>query len=473
MSYQRENWRNYQHRLKKEEKGRKLRRFLFKSVLFLPLILISAYAVFLFFSTGNSEKALLNKNNASAEAGNPSTLLTKEGIHNLIDVWNLKDFSSTQFRVNAGEKQLVVKTSIDNDLQSFLKNQIKKVSKKGRGRPKYLAIVAMDPASGRILAMAGYDQDDTSSNPCVQNIFPAASIFKIITAAAAVEECGLTPYSKMKFNGGKYTLYKRQLKERNNKYTNRISFKDSFAQSVNPVFGKIGSLYLGKQTLEKYASAFGFNKEIPFEIPIPVSRISVTDEPYQWAEIASGFNRKTKISPLHGALLSGAVINRGILPEPTIIEKIIDPEGNLLYSGNSMSPHQAIKPETSAILKKLMATTIRSGTGKKSFKGYRTDPVLGRLNIGGKTGSIFNSPRDVKFDWFVGYAEEKKGQSKLAVSVVVGHKEYIGTKACKFARITMTRYFQHYFAAKEKKKSADDHPEMAGRSQTVSQNDLI
>ncbi len=108
----------------------------------------------------------------------------------------------------------------------------------------------MDPKTGKVLSMVGFDKTDPSNNPCVDSRFPAASIFKIVTASAVVEKCGFQPGSKLSYNGRKHTLYKSQLKDRRNRYTNRITFRDSFAQSVNPVFGKIGAHYLGKIRLK-------------------------------------------------------------------------------------------------------------------------------------------------------------------------------------------------------------------------------
>ena len=105
----------------------------------------------------------------------------------------------------------------------------------------------------------------------------------------------------MQFNGYKHTLYKSQLKERTNRYTNTISLKNAFAQSVNPVFGKIGKLRLGGTQLEKFADAFGFNTTINFELPLAPSHFKAEDIPYNWAELASGFNNDTTISPFHGA----------------------------------------------------------------------------------------------------------------------------------------------------------------------------
>ena len=443
MIQQRQNWRAYQAQLKKNKAHKKLKNIAFKVLLFLPVLLISGYASTICFETVEESPATIIKSESTV-----NNLLTKDDLKTILNSDSFSNIKERQFNIVTNNTEMFVKTSLDMDLQKFLLKKISRVKKLKRGKPRYLAIVVMEPASGKIRALAGYNQTDESQNPCLTNVFPAASIFKIVTAAAAVEECGFTPSSKLNFNGGKYTLYKRQLKEKNNKYTNRISFKDSFAQSVNPVFGKIGSLYLGKQTLEKYAAAFGFNKSIRFETPLPISQLNISEEPYHWAEIASGFNRKTLISPLHGALLSGTIVNKGVLPEPTIIDEIIDSSGQLLYIGKSSSLNQAIKPETSIVLKKLMATTISSGTGKKGFRGYKKDPVLAKLNIGGKTGSIFNTSHDVRFDWFVGYAEEKNGNDKLAISVVVGHEKYIGTKACNYARMAIKRYYGKQFAKK-------------------------
>ncbi|MBW2680120.1 MAG: PbpA [Deltaproteobacteria bacterium] len=310
---------------------------------------------------------------------------------------------------------------------------------------RYIGIVCMDPATGKVLSMVGFDKTDPSNNPCVDSRFPAASIFKIVTASAVVEKCGFQPGSKLSYNGRKHTLYKSQLKDRRNRYTNSITFRDSFAQSVNPVFGKIGAHYLGKNTLEKYAEAFDFNKNIDFEIEIAPSFVDLSDEPYQWAEVACGFNNKTKISPLHGAMMASAIINQGSIMEPTVVDQIVDEKGKIIYRNRLVMINQAITPKASNILNQLMATTIRSGTGKKAFRGYRKDKILSKLNIGGKTGSIDNKSHDARYDWFVGFAEQKDGPQKIAVSVIVAHEKYIGLRASYYARIAIKKYFLNYF----------------------------
>ena len=215
---------------------------------------------------------------------------------------------------------------------------------------------------------------------------------------------------------------------------------------MNPIFGKLGTVYLGKNVLEEYAIAFGFNQPIQFELPVVPSTIQIKDKPYNWAEVASGFNNDTTISPVHGAMIASAVLNSGRMVIPTIVDRIEDQNGELLYQGQPTWRGRAMTTRASKVLAKLMETTVRSGTGRKAFRNYRRDRVLSKLRIGGKTGNIFNRAHDARFDWFVGFAEEKSGHGQLVFAALVAHEEYIGIRASQYARIAMTQYFKRYFA---------------------------
>ncbi len=371
------------------------------------------------------------------------TFLTKKEIQGILDTRNLANLENKGLSVTSEGRTYHVDTTLQMPLQKYLLKIM------DHSNAIYIGIVVMEPTTGRVLAMAGFDKEDQSRNSCIDNKFPAASIFKIVTAAAGIEKCGFSASSTFTFNGGKYTLYKYQLKDRNNRYTNHISFRDSFAQSVNPVFGKIGANYLGKRYLQEYADAFGFNQSIDFEIPLPPSRVSISDETYQWAEIASGFNRDTVMSPLHGALMSAAIVNGGGLLEPTIVEKIIDDQGKIRYWSEPKMIGYAVTPKVSKLIHELMMRTVKSGTSRKVFRGSRKDRVLSKLDIGGKTGSIMSRKKDhVRYDWFVGFAEEKNGEEKLVVSVMVAHEKYIGKRAGYYARMAFSRYFNDYFTTK-------------------------
>ena len=349
-----------------------------------------------------------------------------------IPLVNLKDAT---FQVTRQDTTLHFDTSIDPSLQDYM------LGKLDRKNSRHIALVALDPDGGEIFMMAGYDKTNPDSNTCLDNTYPAASIFKIITAAAAVEQGNLDSNSKLMFNGSQHTLYKTQLKNRKNRYTNHTTFQKAFAKSINPVFGKLGALSLEKDQLSACAEAFGFNSEIDFELPLAASRFSITDDPYHRAEIASGFNRQTTLSAVHAALLPAVIVNQGKQVEPTVVHRITDGSGQLLYENRPGPMRQVITPRASRVVYDLMEATVRYGTAKKAFKGFQNDPVLSKCNLGGKTGSIYNTKHDLRYDWFVGFADLKNGDKKMAVAVVVAHEEFIGIRAAAYARMAIKKYY--------------------------------
>ena len=436
------SWRSYQAGMQLSRQRRQRARAAKRLLLILAAVVLGTCGIFLSINGFALYRPNTPDEREAAAASRErelQKLRDKHRARSLVDPRRLINLKEAGFTLEADGQNLTVDTSLDPDLQRYM------LKKMDRVNSRFIGIVAADPASGRIVLLSGFNKENPDLDPCLDNQFPAASIFKIVAAAAAVEQCGLTSDSKMRFNGYAHTLYKRQLRDVDNRYTNHISLRDSFAKSINPVFGKIGTLYLDKTQLEAYALRFGFNQKIDFEIDFPVSHLSVKDVPYNWAEIASGFNNTTTLSPLHGVLLAAAVINDGELVEPTVIDRITDASGETLYLGASRSIKQAIEPSTSAILNDMMQATVRSGTARKTFRGRRKDRILSRLTIGGKTGSIFNRKHDLRFDWFVGFAEEIQGEKKLAVSVVVAHEEYIGIRAGQYARMVIRKHFLDYF----------------------------
>lgn len=332
-------------------------------------------------------------------------------------------------------------TTVNPQLQEHLQAAIRQAETAGRGRPELLSLVVMQPENGKILGLAGSRSDQNGGDPSVAlTLHPAASLFKIIAASAAMELHGLTPESPLFFNGDMYTLYKRQLSQQIHRSTNRTTLKDAFAKSVNPVFGKLGYHDLQESGLRQYALLFGFETPSPGNLPTPASRIEISEKPYAWAEIASGFNRKTLISPIHGARIAAAIVSDGILPPVRIIEKVMDAEGGIRYQGSEESGRRAIRKETADAMRDMMERTIRSGTVSRIFRGYTRDAVLSSLQMGGKTGSISNQNRDIRYDWFVGYALHPDGR-KIVVSIMVGHGAYIGKRAGEYAKGIFSFWF--------------------------------
>ncbi len=428
-------WRDYQSKLKKNDATRRSYRRIPLYAVLLTLLLIAGHGIFL----------LLDKTLATPNK-DYSTIFTdqvekfdKNTLKKIVRQLSFSTCSDNDYELTTGGTTYQIKSSIDPCLQEFIIDHI------DRKNSKHFGFVAMDPETGRILSMVSYDKNSKESNICIAPDYPAASLFKIITAAAVIEKCGFNCNTPVTFNDNKYTLYKIQLKDRINKYTNQITFAESFAGSINPVFGKIGKNRLGKSTLERYATAFGFNQTFDFEIPLKPSTVSISDTPYNWAEIASGFNNDTLISPLHVALVVSGIVNNGKVIEPTIIDEI-NKHDQIIYHRNSQKVSDVINPSTAMTLKKLMNKTVVSGTASKSFSRFKKDKILSRLNIGGKTGSINNNAQHLKYDWFAGFAEEKNGSKKIAISVLVVHQDYIGTRAASYSRMAIKEYFENYYA---------------------------
>ena len=361
--------------------------------------------------------------------------LSREEVRQLLDKEEFNNLTTEATDLHVDQRVLHVETSLDPGLQKYLLDRM------DRKNSRAIGIVMMDAGTGRVLAMAGFDRADAAVNPCLRSTFPSASVFKIVTAATAVDLCGLTPETPMHFNGDRYTLYKRQLKNQINRYTTTVSFAQAFAESVDPVFGKLGEHRLGGELLEKSADAFGFNEPLNFDLPLQPSHFEVNDEPYHWAELASGFNRETTISPLHGAVIASAVLNDGRMVTPSLVDRIVGGNGKVLYQRRQDWDQQAMSPKASAVLGRLMEATVASGTAHGFFRGYRHDKVLSHLEIGGKTGTIDNRDHDARYDWFVGFAKERAGGRRVVVAVLVAHGKYIGTRSGQYARMAIRYYF--------------------------------
>jgi cell division protein FtsI/penicillin-binding protein 2 len=448
------DWRNYQRHLRKSKNRYSRKKSRAKYLMIASLLFVIIYGLFGFGSDASNYPDLsllpfieipqhdsetapeIVNSQIDYNFNNNKQMWSKQNVRDLLRNESFINLTENDIRISHNDKQYFVRTSIDTELQQYLMKNMR------RSYTRFLSIVVMEPKTGRIISMVGFDKTHKTDNPCIEKRFPAASVFKIVTAAAAIEICGIDPDTVLSFNGRKYTLYRKQISEKNNRYTNKISFKNSFAQSINPVFGKLGSLYLGKAALEEYAESFGFNQTFNFELPVSESTFHVTGEQYHQAEIACGFNRETLITPLHGALLVSSILNEGKIPEPTIVDHIEDSGGQIYYKSQKAAITQAISTKTCQKLKQLMNATVKSGTARKSFRGFQRDRILSKLNIGGKTGSISNKKHDVRFDWFVGFAEQKKGSQQMVISAIVGHDKYIGTRACRYARSTIREYFK-------------------------------
>ncbi|MBC7385744.1 MAG: penicillin-binding protein [Cryobacterium sp.] len=309
-------------------------------------------------------------------------------------------------------------------------------------KPDYGAFVAVDATTGRILTMISYSQDDVwmQKNLALRATFPSASVFKVVTAAAAISERKMSAGSIVSFNGRPHTLYRKNIfKETTNRWTTHLTLKDAFARSVNSVFGKLGVFIVGPTELKSYAQKFGFNRKLPSDIPVEEGRAEITEDPWEIAEAASGYTKHNTMSPLQGALIAAAIANDGKLMEPYIVENLKNAEGELVYQGGPRLSNVVIDAQAAEEMKILMRETVSSGTSRGTFRGFKRGPQ-GDIDVGGKTGSLTGTDPAGKYDWFVGYGVS--GEHRLAVASLVISKKYWKVKSSYLARRAIEVFFR-------------------------------
>ena len=429
-----ENWREYQRRLQSISRRRYLRS---------RLPLLGLYGVLLFsliaaivlsgpwiFAHLSPKPSPPGQKTVARDEG-PERLLRQDlpGLFGPLRPGRLGDV--TAFTLDAGGETLRVETTLDAGLQSYIESLL------GRSLTHQAAVVALDPVDGRILAMASYSGEEGGSpeNLCLKGSYPAASLIKIVAAAAAIEARGFTPDKQLTYQGRRYTLYKKQLEQvKKGRYTNEISFRNAFSCSINPVFGKIGIYHLGEPVLKQYAAKFLFNAAIPLELPLEPSRIDVPSDDFGLAEIASGFNKRTLISPIHACLIAATVANDGVMMTPWMIRRIQDAGGREIYLADIEPLAEPITASTATLMKELMQDTVEHGTCRRTFRTLTKKKAFQEVDIGAKTGTI-NDPQDrYKFDWLSAYVLPRDGRRPLCLTVLAVHGKKLGIRAKNLAR---------------------------------------
>ena len=240
-------------------------------------------------------------------------------------------------------------------------------------RPDYGVFIALDPDTGRVLAMTSHRRDrEANNNLALANTYPSASVFKLVTAAAAIDLGKANAETVIPFNGKTTSLYRKNvLHHKNNQWTQRLPLRVSFAKSVNTVFGRLGLEEVGGSSLKQYAERLGFNRELSgdFYLPQSATKFDSMDE-WSIAEAASGYTRNNTLSPVHGALLAAAIINGGRILQPILVDSLTDDNGIMLYVVDPTIMKPAIKLETTKQLEVMMRETVRSGSAQQNFKGF-------------------------------------------------------------------------------------------------------
>lgn len=321
-----------------------------------------------------------------------------------------------------------------------------------RYQPDYACFVAIDVETGAILNLSSFIKSDEQwDNLVMRSDYPAASVFKMVTAAAGLDMGKVSPSTVLPYNGKSTTLYKGQvLRHKTNKWTRNPTLKESFAKSINTVFGRLGIYQVGGDNLSSYASRFGFGQTINTDFNLPLSRVGL-DLANQWqiAEAASGYTKDITLSPIHAAQMAAIVANDGRMVTPYMVESVKDGKGDYLYKNVAKENNeQVISVSSAKALRSLMKETTRIGSARKSFQGLSRYKVYNNMEIGGKTGSLTGYSPKGRHDWFVGYAE--KNDRKVAFASLIINKEKWYVRSAYVAR----QFIYHYYTDLAERDSA-------------------
>ncbi len=342
-------------------------------------------------------------------------------------------------RISVNHKDTPHPSSIQYTIDSSLQNATAAVLE--HYRPDYGVFVAIDPESGHLLAIASHQREGTPEhNLALRASYPAASVFKIITAAAAVDLGKVQADTVLPFNGKETSLYRKNvLHHKNNQWTRHFTLKKSFAKSVNTVFARMGIELVTREHLLAYAERFGFNQSLGSDFILDNSTFQLTsDDPWLIAKTAAGYTRETTLNPIHGAVIAATIANGGYRVRPTLVDALIEDHGIILYETPPTTRIRVLASKTTDQLQEMMETTVRIGSAKSSFKNFfRGD--YSEVRVGGKTGTLTGLDPPGRYDWFVGYAH--RGEKKLAFASLCINREYWHVKSAFVARKAIEHYF--------------------------------
>ncbi len=305
------------------------------------------------------------------------------------------------------------------------------------------SVVLMDVASGRLLAYASHVEGQPARDLCVEATAPSASVFKIVTAAALVEEAHVGPDTKRCYSGGEQRIGASDLVEDPQRDRWCTTLAGAMGRSINTVFARLAKEDLTPPKLEAMARRFGYGRPIPFDVPVQPSGLHVPVEPLEFARTAAGF-WNTTLSPIAAVELSAIVARGGEFVRPTIVDKLVSSTGAVTWTApDPPAPRRAVAKETADQVGAMMERTVADGTCWHAFHDIRGTSYLPGIVVAGKTGTLTEGETHRYYTWFTGFAPlHPQGDIRqVAVAVLVVNGPNWQLKANVVARETLRAYF--------------------------------
>ena len=309
------------------------------------------------------------------------------------------------------------------------------------------AVVALDPATGAVLAMVSHPSYDPSrltshdtkavqkawnelnddpTRPMVNraiggNLYPPGSTFKVVTAAAALESGRWTEESELP---GPPTLDLPQTSaDLPNDFrggcgpNNKTTLKHALEISCNTAFGWLG-MQLGADDLRGQAAKFGIGDKISIPMSVAPSSMPAELNQPQLAQSAIG-QYDVRVTPLQVAMISAAVANNGIVMKPYLVQKVTSSDLETIDEAKPEQLSQAVSADTAAALTRMMQAVVESGTGRAA--------QISGVSVAGKSGTAQHQQGKPPHAWFTAFAPAD--EAKVAVAVVVEDGGTAGNEA--------------------------------------------
>ncbi len=297
---------------------------------------------------------------------------------------------------------------IETTLDAELTREIWRILE--RGRVELGHVLVFDPRDGELWA---YVSTDPERFPPTR-LYPAASLIKVVTTAAALDVSPGVRRRKCHYVGNQYRLTRRRVDPPRG--GNAVTMRKALATSNNQCFAQLAVHTLGSNALLEAIDRFGL-----LHAPAPGHAAGEVHDPggdpYALGQLGSGLDG-TWITPLHAAQLAG-VLADGRRFAPRWVDRVVDADGHALELPPSPPPERVLTAELAHELRDMLVETTRRGTARRAFRTRSGRPLLQGVQVAGKTGSLSGHDPDGRYEWFAGIAPAS--DPRVAVAVVTVH----------------------------------------------------
>jgi len=279
-----------------------------------------------------------------------------------------------------------VMLTLDQTIQYLAEREIDAAYRRTHARAAMA--IAMDPRSGDVLALAlrptfnpnaflDVASREVWRNRAVTDPFEPGSTFKVILAAAALEEGVVRPDDRIWAENGQLTIAKTIIHDW--KKFGWLSFSEVLQNSSNVGSMKVG-LALGRDRYHHYMTAFGFGA--PTGIGLPGESRGLLRDPQRWSPLSlptMSIGQEVSVTALQMLAAFGAVANGGTLMQPRLVKAEFDADGREMRRIEPRAVRQVVSPETARTLSRMLVEVVEHGTGHLA--------AVGGYDVGGKTGT--------------------------------------------------------------------------------------